>query len=167
MKKKLTIILSFMFLLGFGQVTAERFTVSSAGAEAFDGLGNSYMYNIGGVVVNTTTTGNEINLTQGFEQGDYKISDLILFDPPNAFSPDGDGVNDFWIIPLPGVALNVIIFNRWGDEVDRIEDYNNITNVWDGTYRNSGEPVTNGTYFYIVETEEAARKFSGWIQVVR
>jgi gliding motility-associated-like protein len=161
------VLLSLLGSQSFTQTMAERYTVSSAGGETSDASGNTYMYDIGGVVVSTTTSGNEINLTQGFEQGDYRISDIIIFNPPNAFSPDGDGVNDYWIIPLPQASVDVVIFNRWGDEVNRIAEYDNMNNVWDGTYQKSGEPVTDGTYFYIVETEEAARKFSGWIQVVR
>lgn len=170
MKIYFIIISLFTTHFVFSQTTAERYTVSSGGGEAFDGIGNSYMYNIGGVVVNTTITSGNISLTQGFEQSNYGLSDVLIFNPPNAFSPDGDGVNDTWMLPLPPALINTIdlvIFNRWGDEVARIENYNNMDNVWNGTYQNSGEPVTNGTYFYIAETTENNKKFSGWVQVVR
>lgn len=166
--KLLIIFILITLTYGFSaQTTVESYTVSSGGGETSDANGNTFMFDIGGVVVNTTTAVSSINLTQGFEQGDYKISDIIVFNPPNAFSPDGDGVNDYWIIPLQVVSLDVVIFNRWGDEISKIENYNNIDNVWNGTYQKSGEQVTNGTYFYIVQTEDEARKFSGWIQVVR
>lgn len=70
----------------------------------------------------------------------------------NAISPNGDGLNDILIIEniesLPETRNNVvIIFNRWGDELVRINNYNNTTNVFDGT-SSDGKKLTPGTYFY-------------------
>jgi len=65
---------------------------------------------------------------------------------PTVISPNGDGMNDTWEISC--VKNNpdneVVIFNRWGDEVYRAEPYNND---WEGTYNN--EDLPDGTYFYI------------------
>jgi gliding motility-associated-like protein len=168
-----TILVGLSFLVLFStiaQTSAEQYVLGAAGGETVTSGGDSYMYNIGEVVVTTAVSSGSINLTQGFEQPESLVSDIILFDPPNAFSPDGDGVNDTWILPLPAQFLNnvrVVIFNRWGDEVAVIEEYNNMDNVWDGTYSVSGEQVTSGTFFYIVESTNYDKKYSGWIQVVR
>ena len=164
------VLLGFLGGHFYTQTDIDQNVIGAAGGETVDANGNAYMYNIGEVVVHTTNSSGPINLTQGFEQPESLVSDILIFNPPNAFSPDGDGVNDTWIIPLPPQFLNnvrVLIFNRWGDEVANIVDYNNMTNVWDGTYQNSGEPVTNGTFFYVVESINADKKYSGWIQVVR
>jgi gliding motility-associated-like protein len=64
---------------------------------------------------------------------------------PNAFSPDGDGVNDTFEIPCARGDVQFSVFNRWGIEVYRNDQY---TNQWDGTYNNV--PLPDGTYFYIL-----------------
>ena len=79
------------------------------------------------------------------------VTILISADPdcpvPNVFTPNGDGLNDTFIIPCteeyPGSTL--LVFNRWGDEVYRSNDYRND---WAGTYREDLLPL--GTYFYIL-----------------
>ena len=128
------------------------------------------MDNVGEVAVKTTLdTTNNIHLTQGFEQPSYYISSIVItFNPPNAFSPNGDGTNDIWILPLHMDVLQnrVIIFNRWGDIIRSFENYNNLDVVWDGTNKNS-EPVASGTYFYVIEFINSGNSSNGWIQVVK
>ncbi|MFT4061594.1 MAG: gliding motility-associated C-terminal domain-containing protein [Edaphocola sp.] len=68
---------------------------------------------------------------------------------PNAFSPNGDGLNDYFKPSLQSgqVLLTMRVFDRWGKEV-----YNN-TNVkqgWDGLYPNGAE-ATSDTYMYYIE----------------
>jgi gliding motility-associated-like protein len=73
---------------------------------------------------------------------------------PEGFSPNGDGINDFFVINLLNKSLTVSlqIYNRWGGLVYANEDYQNN---WDGT-ANQGINLTDrkglpdGTYFYIV-----------------
>ncbi len=164
-------ILFYILFIGWGyinaQTTAERYTVSSGGVSVST-TSATYMYDIGGVVVNTATTSNSF-ITQGFEQSS-KIINLNDFTPPNTFSPNDDGVNDGWVIALPtaaNVTMNVTILNRWGDRVAYIENYNNLDRIWNGYYETSGEPVTDGTYFYIIESSDNAIRLNGWLQVVR
>ncbi|MCB9188246.1 MAG: gliding motility-associated C-terminal domain-containing protein [Flavobacteriales bacterium] len=168
------IILTSFILLSFAglhaQTTADRIEVSSAGADATTSTGANVSYTVGGLVVETSSTPS-MDITQGFEQPtDDSEGTFTSVKPPNAFSPDGDGVNDFWIIDLPENLLDIVdltIVNRWGDQIAFIEDYNNTTNVWDGTYDSSGDPVVSGTYFFIMEARELGGKKTGWIQVVR
>ena len=87
----------------------------------------------------------------------------------NSFSPDGDGVNDVFELDIPILLQNdntVLIVNRWGDVIREYKNYNNEDIAWDGTGK-SGQGVTNGTYYYIVEIPELNFKESGWVQVVR
>ena len=54
---------------------------------------------------------------------------------PNAFTPNGDGKNDYFQIygNLAGVEyVEAMIFNRWGEKVFESHDYNF---QWDGTYK--------------------------------
>ncbi|QXP60853.1 BspA family leucine-rich repeat surface protein [Olleya sp. HaHaR_3_96] len=70
------------------------------------------------------------------------------------FSPDNDGINDFWHIE--GIEMNpnntVTIFNRWGDMVFQIENYNNTTNVFRGIANKKtkmgADVLPEGTYFF-------------------
>lgn len=68
---------------------------------------------------------------------------------PTVITPNGDGMNDTWEISCVKDNPNneVIILNRWGDEVYRAAPYNND---WEGTYNN--EDLPDGTYFYIFKT---------------
>ncbi len=74
---------------------------------------------------------------------------VIPFEPlvihlPNVFTPDGDGTNDgFYIDVENGVSIEVIIVNRWQNEMFKITDFNT---KWDGTV--SGSDASEGTYFY-------------------
>ena len=74
---------------------------------------------------------------------DFKIAE--------GFSPNNDGIDDTWIILKPfGSKVSVKVFNRWGNEVYKSEDYKND---WRGKGVSNflGEDVPEGTYYYIVE----------------
>ncbi|WP_299817692.1 ice-binding family protein [uncultured Pontibacter sp.] len=82
---------------------------------------------------------------------------------PKAFSPNGDGKNDTWVIAnLMKYAKNeVVIFNRWGSEVYKKGNYQND---WNG---NKLEP---GTYFYRVSVtmcDGADKVFTGYVTIFR
>ena len=66
---------------------------------------------------------------------------------PNAFSPNGDGINDTWMIPFlenyPGCKVE--IFNRYGQRVFYAEGY---YQAWNGTY--NGKQLTYGTYYWMI-----------------
>jgi gliding motility-associated-like protein/uncharacterized repeat protein (TIGR01451 family) len=87
---------------------------------------------------------------------------------PGGFSPNGDGVNDKFVIDnLAGDNASVWIFTRYGTQVYRNANYKND---WDG--RNSlGDRVEDGTYFYkIIITEAISGKqesFYGFISIWR
>ncbi|MBK7506358.1 MAG: gliding motility-associated C-terminal domain-containing protein [Bacteroidetes bacterium] len=65
---------------------------------------------------------------------------------PNAFSPNGDGINDVFEIPCAEGNVQFSVYNRWGIEVYRNEQY---LNDWDGTYK--GSPLPDGTYYYVLK----------------
>ena len=70
----------------------------------------------------------------------------ILLLMPNAFTPNGDGVNDL-LIPIESqniTSMRTKIFNRWGQ---KIHESGNRYIEWDGTFDN-GEPVPTGTYYW-------------------
>lgn len=84
---------------------------------------------------------------------------------PNAFSPNGDGINDRWMIPglesYPQSAVQ--IFNRNGQIVYQARPYN--TNGWDGNYQSTSLP--SGAYYYIIERGAGLPAMSGTIILIR
>jgi len=84
---------------------------------------------------------------------------------PNAFSPNGDGINDRWVIPYLNSYPNVTVevFNRYGQPVFSSGGYNT---PWDGTY--NGTPLPVGTYYYIIDRKIAgAAKLIGSVTIIR
>lgn len=67
----------------------------------------------------------------------------------NAFTPNGDGINDKWLVTNGASCAQQIIakvYNRYGELVYSNENYNND---WDGKYK--GKPVPDGTYYYSIQ----------------
>lgn len=82
---------------------------------------------------------------------------------PTGFSPNGDGVNDFfWIFGLEKYPDHTLfIYNRWGNQVLKI---NNYQNDWDGTW--NGSHLKDGTYYYIIDTGEG-QQVGNYLQIQR
>ncbi len=149
------------------QVTVSRQVIGAAGSSSSVSFG-TLSHTTGEAVVSSESS-SSFTLTQGFQQPVYSIgASPINFDINNAFSPDGDGINDIWFIR--GISAfgenEVTIYNRWGDEVQSFRNYNNADVAWDGTYKN-GEPATNGTYFYVIEFPDENQQVTGWLQITK
>lgn len=70
---------------------------------------------------------------------------------PNAFSPNGDGINDIFKINDGIYAnFNILIYNRWGNLVFHSVD---PSQGWDGQFE--GQPATSGTYLYRISFQNA------------
>ena len=87
---------------------------------------------------------------------------------PNIFTPNGDGVNDFFIIPClldeaERPNNEVVVYNQWGDEVFRSR--RPYRNDWDGNYQGGELPV--GTYFYLVNLGDGSPTLTGHVRIER
>ncbi|TMM59438.1 BspA family leucine-rich repeat surface protein [Maribacter algarum] len=91
------------------------------------------------------------------------------------FSPDGDGINEYWHIENIEYhpENTVMIYNRWGDAVFRIDNYDNGQNVFRGeanmkTKMGAGT-LPAGTYFFDIqiEGENILRKTKGYVVIKR
>lgn len=84
----------------------------------------------------------------------------------NGFTPDGDGINDSWLIDnIENFSSNTVsIFNRWGNKVWSTVNYNNTNNIWDGKTQN-GMALPSGTYFYIIEINNGSSIKKGWVEL--
>ncbi|MDE3235246.1 MAG: gliding motility-associated C-terminal domain-containing protein [Bacteroidota bacterium] len=83
---------------------------------------------------------------------------------PNAFSPNGDGINDTWMIrylnDYPGAKVSV--FNRYGQLLFSATGYDV---QWDGTY--NGSPLPVGTYYYVINPGNGRQTMSGSVTIIR
>ncbi|WP_153798010.1 gliding motility-associated C-terminal domain-containing protein [Foetidibacter luteolus] len=83
---------------------------------------------------------------------------------PNAFSPNGDGINDTWVLEAISAYPNckVTVFNRYGSPVFSSTGYNT---KWDGSY--NGKPLPLGTYYYVIFLDPYLPKLTGWIALLK
>ncbi|MGB8190581.1 MAG: gliding motility-associated C-terminal domain-containing protein [Chitinophagaceae bacterium] len=81
---------------------------------------------------------------------------------PNAFSPNNDGINDLWQIPmlLSYPSPEITVFNRYGQPVFRNKGY---STPWNGTYNGKKLPV--GTYYYVIDLK-IGEVLSGWVMII-
>ncbi len=95
-----------------------------------------------------TVTGTDDNGCKNTASTTVIAEDCSTFYIPNAFSPDGDGINDTYAPLGDFAALDeymLIIYNRWGDMIYKTEDPDE---GWDGTV--DGENAPAGVYIYKV-----------------
>lgn len=126
--------------------------------------------------VNTTTfvvtVTNELDCTATDEVQVRVLKNRPIY-IPNAFSPNGDGRNNFFTLyggPGARTIKRLQIYDRWGELVFETQNIPlNIENAgWDGTFR--GQKVNNGVFVYVAEVEfidDEVVTFSGDVAVMR
>ncbi len=86
---------------------------------------------------------------------------------PGGFSPNNDGINDFFVIEnSQGKKINLEIFNRWGNRVYRSKEYQNTWNGRSNEGIRIGEDLPVGTYYYIIQIA-GENKRVGYITINR
>ena len=96
------------------------------------------------------------NLERYFNFNDYS--------PPNVFTPNGDSINDIFIIEMPGKineCAELVIYNKWG-EIQFSSLGNNL--YWDG-YTNTGILANQGIYYYSLRLNNESKM--GHLQLFR
>lgn len=90
---------------------------------------------------------------------------LAQFQLPDAFSPNGDGINDrFEIRGIDAYPSNTLtVFNRWGDRVFLRRGY---LGEWAGTDA-SGKPLPDGTYFFTLDLGDGSAVLNGPLEIHR
>lgn len=104
----------------------------------------------------------------GCTRTDQVRVEVVNLSIPTGFSPNGDGINDFFVIPEldSNYSAAITVFNRWGNVVFESSAY---TNNWNG---NCLEPLClgkqilpDGTYFYEIRIEDII--FKGYTTIKR
>ncbi|MCA1806818.1 MAG: gliding motility-associated C-terminal domain-containing protein, partial [Actinobacteria bacterium] len=112
------------------------------------------------------------NLIVNDENGCVANASITLTQPmtlemPEGISPNGDGDNDYFVVRgIDAYEDNEIkIFNRWGNVVYQM---NNYDNSWNGE-SNTGDQLPDATYFVVllVDTEEGAITLKGYVDLRR
>jgi gliding motility-associated-like protein len=96
------------------------------------------------------------------------LEELKIF-IPNVFTPNGDGLNEFFEVRYTEAALEYFegtIWNRWGGKV---YEYSMPGGTW-WNGKEKGQLCSEGVYFYIIETKDHSgriRKYNGTVTLIR
>ena len=147
-----------------------------------DGTNSNFIYRWFDNITDTLSIGDTLNLTGSYysEPGTSSIrlsvsnecgeeiieKDLIIEDCiiPNIITPNGDGLNDYFVTKYAKIYddVNITILNRWGNVV--YED-SNYQNQWNGLNPN-GNKLKDGTYYYFISYNEGNGNTKGIVQIL-
>jgi gliding motility-associated-like protein len=121
----------------------------SAGLNSFNVLNP-----VANPLINTTYN---LNVVSGDCAADKSVTVTVLTDIyiPSSFSPNGDGINDFFRIP-PGTSFqldNFYIYDKGGNLIFKTSDVNK---GWNGFYK--GIAVAGGNYVYMIKGTSNSKK---------
>ncbi|WP_133159391.1 Ig-like domain-containing protein, partial [Solitalea longa] len=116
----------------------------------------------GGTVQNSALiVGNQYDPIQ---VNNFAIDKRLIFGfmIPNVFTPNGDGVNDFFVIDgITDSENSLFIYNRWGNEVYHSLNYKNDWN---------GSELPSGTYYYVLKVKDkvgSKESLAGYVEILR
>ncbi len=103
------------------------------------------------------------------------VTVTVVIDPnkkiiiPEAFSPNGDNINDYFEVQNIEIYQHVTlhVYNRWGNLVYKNDRYKND---WDGTSNVSmaiGSKLPDGTYYYLLEIKDTGKLYKGSVFIKR
>lgn len=109
----------------------------------------------------TYTSTQDSEIVWEFGPEDFEPFRVVLseskIEVPNAFSPNGDGINDYYNVfnVKSIVEFSGTIYNRWGQQLYSwgIDEINCEECGWDGTYK--GKPVKDGVYYAVIKAKGA------------
>ena len=85
---------------------------------------------------------------------DTATSKIIVykFTVPNIFTPNGDNINDLFIVNSTGIkSLDVEIYNRWGS---RMAEWHTVGGGWDGHNAATNGECPAGVYYYLIKASD-------------
>jgi gliding motility-associated-like protein len=111
----------------------------------------------------------QVTLTVTDENGCEATRDITITDEcpdasiPNAFSPNGDGINDTWVIKgfENDPAVVVSVFNRYGTKLFESKGYRS---PWNGKF--NGKMLPPGAYYYMISPNNKRKTLSGNVTIM-
>lgn len=126
--------------------------------DTIEAIGGEKFITIGVFTTNSNTNWLNVDGSNSWTFESYYFIDDVsvqkLYNVPNIFTPNNDGINDF--VDFSNFPKEVEIYNRWGSKVYS----NSSTPYWYGTDENNNE-LNEGVYFY------KTRNKTGFIQLIR
>ena len=126
---------------------------STSPAENFNSIGQSLFQGVGSY--DRVTSDQVVSLPFVTLASTAEDASIVIY---NAVSPNEDGLNDFLrILNIEHYPDNKFtIFNRWGDKIFEIENYNNEERAFRGkSDLHGGKDLVSGTYFYVLDLKNA------------
>jgi len=116
------------------------------------------------VVQNQTYTLTAVGAGNCIAVDTLSVRILKQIEVPNVFSPNGDGTNDYWLIPnladYPDAKVEV--YNRWGQQVLLSYGY---SKPWDGNYLGKALPLA--TYYYVITLNNGLKPVTGSVTIIK
>jgi gliding motility-associated-like protein len=110
----------------------------------------------------TTTYTVTVTDTCGSPQGFAQVTITVICDLeiPNVFTPNGDGLNETFVIGNLELYPNskMIIYNRWGRKVYSSDNY---LNDWDG------DGLSDGVYYFVLDVPAKPEKVHGTVTILK
>lgn len=138
--------------------------VLNTATATFDTNGLRHRVQIGGAQLPNLTAANAGGYTEIKAANLTLQEDFLKIRATNILSPNGDGLNDKWVIDNIDLypKNEVRVFNRAGRFIYGKKGYDNS---WDGTL--NGAPLPEGTYYYTIDFGTGRPPFRGFITITR
>ena len=81
---------------------------------------------------------------------------------PTAFSPNGDGINDYFELGFAKMAPERVALQVWDIQKRLVYATEDYKNDWDGSLHGQGQVLPNGTYFYQLILDQTEKE-TGWL----
>jgi gliding motility-associated-like protein len=143
---------------------------------SYSGSGAVLSGNTNSIIVDFSENATSGNLTVAGQNscgaGTRSADFFITVDPcnekpvvniPNSFSPNGDGINDYFVIRGLTENSTLIIFDRSGK---KLVEFSNYQNDWDGKDQD-GHSLESGTYWYVIFVSGIEEEFKGFVYLKR
>jgi gliding motility-associated-like protein len=113
---------------------------------------------------------NEIGCADSTKMNVFITQEIEMY-IPNAFTPDGDGINEYFFVQgfdIDESHYEMWIYDRWGEAVFATDDY---YQGWDGSHQGGDHFVPDGIYVYRIETRSVTTGedavFVGHVTILR
>jgi gliding motility-associated-like protein len=107
------------------------------------------------------------------------VKEIYTLFAPNTFTPDGDGINDYFFpvgLGIDEASFQMYIYNRWGDVIYRTKgvygDYETTASLvgWDGVANYGDYVAQEGVYIWMIQTvdsDKAIHQYVGHVTLLK